>query len=61
MWVELWDFGRRPPGTLLEAAFLMMGWVVSGMSQMQLWVRIHEDMTNFKIFHLIPKAEVSAH
>ena len=44
-----------------EAAFLMMGWVVSGMSQMQLWVRIHEDMTNFKIFHLIPKAEVSAH
>lgn len=61
MWVELWDFGRRPPGTLPEAVFLMMGWAVGGMSQMQLWVRINEDMTNFKIFHLSPKAEVSAH
>lgn len=50
MWVELWHFGRRPPGTLPEAVFLMIGWAVGEMSQMQLWVRINEDMTNFKIF-----------
>ena len=38
-----------------EAVFLMIGWAVGEMSQMQLWVRINEDRTNFKIFILALK------
>ena len=33
----------------------MIGWAVGEMSQMQLWVRINEDRTNFKIFILALK------
>ena len=38
-----------------EAVFVMIGWAVGEMSQMQLWVRINEDRTNFKIFILALK------